>query len=109
VEGRGPFMRSGGWRCDPDHVMELLSFVAMERPRASMQSGAAREVKVWRAIRAFDFGPVRGQYGPAWWREKGRRYRDEERDQSGTETYAAVRLQIENGWRRADFLRAASG
>jgi len=115
IEGRGPFYEKAGALRDvvQNHVMELLSFVAMEPPSSFDADAVRREkVKVWRAIPPIPvLNTVRGQYGPGL--VDGQRvagYRDEERvnPESGTETYAAVRLEIEN-WRWAGvpfYLRA---
>jgi glucose-6-phosphate 1-dehydrogenase len=115
VEGRGPFYEKAGALRDviQNHVMELLSFVAMEPPSSFDAEAVRREkVKVWRAIPTIPIlNAVRGQYGPGV--VEGKKvvgYRDEERvnPESGTETYAAVRLEIEN-WRWAGvpiYLRA---
>jgi glucose-6-phosphate 1-dehydrogenase len=115
VEGRGPFYEKAGALRDvvQNHVMELLSFVAMEPPSSFEAESVRREkLKVWQAIPTIPIlNTVRGQYGPGV--INGQRvagYRDEERvdPESGTETYAAVRLQIEN-WRWAGvpfYLRA---
>jgi glucose-6-phosphate 1-dehydrogenase len=115
VEGRGPFYEKAGALRDvvQNHVMELLSFVAMEPPASFEAESVRREkLKVWQAIPPIPvLNTVRGQYGPGV--IEGQRvigYRDEERvnPESGTETYAAVRLQIEN-WRWAGvpfYLRA---
>ena len=107
IEGRGPFYEQAGALRDvlQNHVMEVLSFVAMEPPD-SFEADAVRteKLKVWRAI---DPIPVedtaRGQYGPG--EVEGQKvigYRQEDRvnPQSTTETYAAMKLQIEN-WRWA--------
>jgi len=115
VEGRGPFYEKAGALRDvvQNHMMELLSFVAMEPP-SSFDSDAVRreKVKAWRAIPPVPIlNAVRGQYGPGI--VEGQHvagYRDEERvsPNSGTETYAALRLEIEN-WRWAGvpfYLRA---
>jgi glucose-6-phosphate 1-dehydrogenase len=115
VEGRGPFYEKAGALRDvvQNHVMELLSFVTMEPP-SSFESESVRQekLKVWKAIPPIPIlNTVRGQYGPGL--VDGKRvvgYRDEERvnPESGTETYAAVRLEIEN-WRWAGvpfYLRA---
>ena len=115
VEGRGPFYEKAGALRDviQNHVMELLSFVAMEPP-SSFDAEAVRseKVKAWRAIPNIPItNSVRGQYGPGV--IDGKKvigYRDEDRvnPESGTETYAAVRLEIEN-WRWAGvpfYLRA---
>jgi glucose-6-phosphate 1-dehydrogenase len=115
VEGRGPFYEKAGALRDvvQNHMMELLSFVAMEPP-SSFDSDAVRreKVKAWRAIPPVPIlNAVRGQYGPGL--IDGQHvagYRDEDRvnPNSGTETYAALRLEIEN-WRWAGvpfYLRA---
>jgi glucose-6-phosphate 1-dehydrogenase len=115
VEGRGPFYEKAGALRDvvQNHVMELLSFVAMEPP-SSFEAESVRQekLKVWKSIPPIPIlSAVRGQYGPGL--VKGDHvvgYRDEERvdPESGTETYAALRLGIEN-WRWAGvpfYLRA---
>jgi len=115
VEGRGPFYEKAGALRDvvQNHMMELLSFVAMEPPSSFDAEAVRREkVKVWRAIPPVPIlNAVRGQYGPGI--VDGQHvvgYRDEDRvnPNSGTETYAALRLEIEN-WRWAGvpfYLRA---
>ena len=115
IEGRGPFYEKAGALRDvvQNHMMELLSFVAMEPPSSFDADAVRREkVKVWRAIPPIPIlNTVRGQYGPGI--VDGQHvagYRDEERvnPESGTETYAAVRLEVEN-WRWAGvpfYLRA---
>jgi glucose-6-phosphate 1-dehydrogenase len=115
VEGRGPFYEKAGALRDvvQNHVMELLSFVAMEPPSSFEAESVRREkLKVWQAIPPIPIlNTVRGQYGPGVVEgQKVPGYRDEERvdPESGTETYAAVRLEIEN-WRWAGvpfYLRA---
>jgi glucose-6-phosphate 1-dehydrogenase len=115
VEGRGPFYEKAGALRDvvQNHMMELLSFVAMEPPPSFHAESVRREkLKVWQAIPSIPIlNAVRGQYGPGI--VDGKRvpgYREEERvdPESGTETFAAVRLEIEN-WRWAGvpfYLRA---
>ena len=115
VEGRGPFYEKAGALRDvvQNHMMELLSFVALEPPSSFEADSVRREkLKVWRAIPSIPIlNTVRGQYGPGI--VEGQRvagYRDEERvnPESGTETYAAMRLEVEN-WRWAGvpfYLRA---
>jgi glucose-6-phosphate 1-dehydrogenase len=115
VEGRGPFYEKAGALRDvvQNHVMELLSFVTMEPPSSFDAEAVRREkVKVWRAIPPIPIlNAVRGQYGPGVMNgEHVVGYRDEERvnPESSTETYAAVKLEIEN-WRWAGvpfYLRA---
>jgi glucose-6-phosphate 1-dehydrogenase len=107
IEGRGPFYESAGALRDvlQNHVMEVLSFVAMEPPD-SFESEAVRteKLKVWRAIEPIPVeDTVRGQYGPGQvGDEKAIGYRQEDRvnPESTTETFAAMKLQIEN-WRWA--------
>ena len=115
VEGRGPFYEKAGALRDvvQNHMMELLSFVTMEPPTSFEAESVRREkLKVWQAIPSVPIlNAVRGQYGPGL--VEGQHvvgYRDEQRvdPESGTETYAAVRLEIEN-WRWAGvpfYLRA---
>jgi glucose-6-phosphate 1-dehydrogenase len=115
IEGRGPFYEKAGALRDvvQNHMMELLSFVTMEPPSSFEAESVRREkLKVWQAIPPIPIlNAVRGQYGPGV--INGQRvvgYRDEERvnPESGTETYAALRLEIEN-WRWAGvpiYLRA---
>ncbi len=109
VEGRGKYYDSAGVLRDmmQNHMFQLMALLAMEPP-SSLGAEAVRneKVKVFEAIRPFtpeevDAHAVRGQYGG---------YRDEPdvaRD-SMTETFAALKLQI-NNWRWADvpfFLRS---
>ena len=115
IEGRGPFYEKAGALRDvlQNHMMELLSFVAMEPP-VSFEAASVRgeKVKVWRAIKPISIeNTVRGQY--ALGMEDGQQvqgYREEDRvdPESTTETYAALKLEIEN-WRWAGvpfYLRA---
>jgi glucose-6-phosphate 1-dehydrogenase len=107
IEGRGPFYESAGALRDvvQNHVMELLSFVTMEPP-VSFEAAAVRaeKIKVWRAITPIHpSDTVRGQYGPGIVDGKpviGYRQEDRVHPRSQTETYAALRLEIEN-WRWA--------
>jgi glucose-6-phosphate 1-dehydrogenase len=107
IEGRGPFYETAGALRDvvQNHVMELLSFVAMEPP-ISFDATAVRneKVKVWKAIQPIHpADTVRGQYGPGIVDGKqvvGYRQEDRVHPRSQTETYAALRLEIEN-WRWA--------
>jgi glucose-6-phosphate 1-dehydrogenase len=115
IEGRGPFYEKAGALRDvmQNHVMELLSFVAMEPP-VSFEASAVRaeKIKVFRAIKPIHFADtVRGQYGPGMVEGKpvaGYREEDRVHPRSQTETYAALRVEIEN-WRWAGvpiYLRA---
>jgi glucose-6-phosphate 1-dehydrogenase len=115
VEGRGPFYEKAGALRDvvQNHMMELLSLVALEPPSSFESESVRREkLKVWQAIPPIPIlHSVRGQYGPGIVAgEHVIGYRDEERvsPDSGTETFAALRLEIEN-WRWAGvpfYLRA---
>ena len=107
IEGRGPFYEKAGALRDviQNHVMQLLSFVAMEPPVSFEASSVrAEKLKVFLGIRPIHIADtVRGQYGAGIVDGKpvvG--YRDEDRvhPRSQTETYAALRLEIEN-WRWA--------
>jgi glucose-6-phosphate 1-dehydrogenase len=107
IEGRGPFYETAGALRDvvQNHVMELLSFVAMEPP-VSFAADAVRaeKIKVWKAVQPIHpADTVRGQYGPGVVDGKpvvGYRQEDRVHPRSQTETYAALRLEIEN-WRWA--------
>src|SRR6202789_881939 len=107
IEGRGPFYERAGALRDvvQNHVMQLLSFVAMEPP-VSFEAAAVRaeKVKVWRSIQPIHpADTVRGQYGPGVIDGKpvvGYRQEDPVHPRWKTETYAALRLEIEN-WRWA--------
>ncbi len=116
IEGRGPFYEAAGALRDvlQNHVMEVLSFVAMEPPD-SFESSAVRveKLKVWKAIEAIPVeNTARGQYGPGTVDgEQVKGYREEDRvnPESQTETFAAIKLEIEN-WRWAGvpfYIRAA--
>jgi glucose-6-phosphate 1-dehydrogenase len=115
IEGRGPFYEKAGALRDvmQNHIMELLSFVCMEPPVSFEAESVRREkVKVWRAIRPIPMeDTVRGQYGSGTVDgEQVKGYRQEDRvdPNSRTETFAAVKLEIEN-WRWAGvpfYLRA---
>ena len=115
IEGRGPFYEKAGALRDviQNHVMELLSFVALEPP-VSFEADAMRreKVKVWRSVQPIHImDAVRGQYGPGKVDGKDvKGYRQEDRvdPNSSTETYAALKVGIEN-WRWAGvpfYLRA---
>jgi glucose-6-phosphate 1-dehydrogenase len=107
IEGRGPFYEKAGALRDviQNHVMQLLSFVAMEPPTSfAAQAVRTEKLKVFRAIRPIHFADtVRGQYGPGIVEGKpvpGYREEDRVHPRSQTETFAALRLEIEN-WRWA--------
>ncbi|MGI4756706.1 MAG: glucose-6-phosphate dehydrogenase [Janthinobacterium lividum] len=116
IEGRGPFYETAGALRDvlQNHVMEVLSFVAMEPPD-SFEAAAVRveKLKVWKAIEPIPVeDTARGQYGPGTvdgQQVKGYREEDRVNPESQTETYAAMKLSIDN-WRWAGvpfYIRAA--
>jgi glucose-6-phosphate 1-dehydrogenase len=115
IEGRGPFYEKAGTLRDvvQNHVMELLSFVAMEPPGSFEADAMRREkIKVWRALKEVQLEDiVRGQYEPGIVKGKpvvGYRQEDRVNPQSVTETYTALKLEVEN-WRWAGvpfYLRA---
>jgi glucose-6-phosphate 1-dehydrogenase len=112
VEGRGSYYEEAGALRDmvQNHMFQLLAFTAMEPP-ISFAADAVRDerVKVLSAIRPLSHEDVlhytvRGQYGEGQVEGVHRpAYRAEESvsPSSNTETYAAVRLFIDN-WRWAD-------
>jgi len=111
LEGRGLYYEESGALRDmmQNHMLQLLSLVAMEPP-ASFDAGAVRDekVKLLHAIRPFDARTavehvVRGQYMAG--RVGGKPvpgYREESgvAPDSQTETYVACKLLIDN-WRWA--------
>lgn len=112
VENRGAYYEEAGLTRDmiQNHVLSLLSLVAMEPP-ALFDATAVRDEKskLMRAIRPIALDrlsefAVRGQYVEGWPNgEKQVAYRAEPKvsPQSTTETYAALKLYIDN-WRWAD-------
>jgi len=111
VEGRGSYYEEAGALRDmiQNHILQLLCLVAMEPP-VTFDADPVRDekAKVMRAIRPIapaevEQVAVRGQYGPGF--VDGRRvlgYREEKgvSASSITETYAALRLEVDN-WRWA--------
>jgi len=109
VEGRGSYYEESGALRDmvQNHLMQLLALVAMEPP-ASFDARSVRheKAKVVRAVRPFAPGEIgrfalRGQYGPgavAGGRVPGYREEDGVAPDSRTETFAALRLLVDN-WR----------
>ncbi|MCJ7711031.1 MAG: glucose-6-phosphate dehydrogenase, partial [Chloroflexi bacterium] len=109
IESRGAFYEETGASRDflQNHLLQLLSLVAMEPP-ATFEADALRDEKV-KVIRAVGrLTPeqarrdvVRGQYGPGWVAAKpvpGYRAEPEVDPASETETYIAARLTIDD-WR----------
>jgi glucose-6-phosphate 1-dehydrogenase len=103
----GYYERAGALRdVLQNHALQLLSLVAMEPP-ASFEADVVRDekAKALRAVRAPDPArdAVRGQYTAGWiGGERVPGYRDEEDVpfDSRTDTYAALRLEVDN-WRWA--------
>jgi glucose-6-phosphate 1-dehydrogenase len=112
VELRGGYYDNAGALRDmiQNHVMNLLALVAMEPPvAADADSIRDEKFKVLRAIRPIDRARVtlesaRGQYDAGSIAGKpvpGYREEPDVRPDSNTETFAAVKLLIDN-WRWAD-------
>ena len=104
VESRGRFYEKTGALRDmvPNHVFQLLAMVAMEPP-AGFDAKAVRNRKsdVFAAMRTVaPEDAVRGQYGPGPNGVAGYRQEKDVAPDSGTETYVAMRLAIDN-WRWA--------
>ena len=96
VEDRGSFYDPVGAVRDvvQNHLLQVLALVAMEPPSGDADAIPRRRADVFRAMPAADpASAVRGQYAG---------YRDVEgvRPDSDTETFVALRLEIEN-WRWA--------
>jgi glucose-6-phosphate 1-dehydrogenase len=112
VGARGSYYEGTGALRDmvQNHMMQLLSLVAMEPPIAfNGRSVRNEKVKVLHAIRPLGAGEVRvatarGQYGPGWISgEEVAAYRQEPgvKGKSRTETFVAMRLFVDS-WRWAD-------
>ncbi|CAN5790728.1 glucose-6-phosphate dehydrogenase [soil metagenome] len=112
VEGRGGYYDKAGALRDmiPNHIFQLVTLTAMEPP-VSFEADAVRneQTKILHAIQQYSpedvlHNVVRGQYGEGVIdKKKVPAYRAEENvdPNSNTETYAALKLQIDN-WRWAD-------
>lgn len=90
-----------------NHLMQLLCLTAMEPPGAfAADEVRNRKVDVLHAVRLSEDGDVhkyavRGQYGEGWiGREEVQGYRQESNvaEDSSTETFAALKLHVDN-WR----------
>jgi glucose-6-phosphate 1-dehydrogenase len=112
VGHRGSYYEQAGALRDmiQNHLMQILSLIAMEPPVAfTADEIRARKLDVLRAIRPIPTdqlsrNAVRGQYGPGWLEgERVPGYRSEAGvdPSSATETFAAVKLFIDN-WRWQD-------
>ena len=96
VEDRGPFYDPVGALRDvvQNHLLQVLALVGMEPPSGDADAIPRRRVDVFRAMPEADPSTVvRGQYA-------GYREIDGVRPDSDTETFVALRLEIEN-WRWA--------
>jgi glucose-6-phosphate 1-dehydrogenase len=113
VEQRAAFYETAGATRDmiQSHVLQLTSFVAMEPPAAFDATAVRNEkIKVLQSIRPFtpesiEADVVRGQYGPGSLQGNSSLlagYRNEPgvSKTSNTETFVALKLQIDN-WRWA--------
>ncbi|PWB54658.1 MAG: glucose-6-phosphate dehydrogenase [Anaerolineales bacterium] len=112
VEHRGGYYDHSGALRDmiQNHLLQILSLVAMEPPAAfTADEIRARKVDVLRAIRPIPIDELhqfasRGQYGPGWIegeRVDGYHNEPDVDPQSNTETFAALKLFIDN-WRWQD-------
>ena len=112
VELRGGYYDSAGALRDmiPNHILQLVTLTAMEPP-VSFEANSVRDeqAKILQAIQHFSpedvlHCAVRGQYGEGTIdKKKVAAYRDEPNVApfSNTETFAALKLRIDN-WRWAD-------
>lgn len=112
VENRGGYYEQAGAFRDmiQNHMLQLLTMVAMEPP-AALDATAVRDekTKVVRAMRPIaaeqvDQISVRGQYGEGsvgGVRVNGYRQENNVSPESNTDTYAAVKFFVDN-WRWAD-------
>ncbi|HEY0334657.1 MAG TPA: glucose-6-phosphate dehydrogenase, partial [Stenotrophomonas sp.] len=107
VEGRGRFYDPTGCLRDmvPNHLFQLLAMIAMEPPAAftteAMQRRRAEVIEAVRPLKPSDV--VRGQYAAgATNRVAVAGYREEDTvpEDSNTETYVAMKLQVDT-WRWA--------
>jgi glucose-6-phosphate 1-dehydrogenase len=113
VEQRAAFYETAGATRDmiQSHVLQLTSLVAMEPP-AAFDANAVRneKIKVLQSIRPFTpesikTDIVRGQYGPGTEPQKSSVFNGYQQEpgvakNSGTETFVAAKVQIDN-WRWA--------
>ncbi len=112
VEHRGSYYDQSGALRDmiQNHLLQILSLVAMEPPIAfNADEIRARKVDVLRAIRPIPVDDLswyasRGQYGSGWLEGEhvpGYRYESDINPSSSTETFAALKLFVDN-WRWQD-------
>ncbi len=111
IEGRGPFYEKAGVSRDilQNHMMEMLEFVAMDKPASNdAKDVVAEKVKLLKAIKPLtEENTVRGQYGSGTvGGQPAKPYRGEDRvnPESVTETFAAVKLEIDTPrWKGVPF------
>ena len=102
VEGRGPYYEQSGALRDmvQNHMLQLLSLVAMEPPvDLNTESVRDEKVKILRSLQIDPKAVVRGQYGEGT--KDGKHlpaYRQEERvdKESQVETFLSLKAHIEN-------------
>ncbi|HXG85079.1 MAG TPA: glucose-6-phosphate dehydrogenase [Pyrinomonadaceae bacterium] len=112
VEQRGGYYDSAGALRDmiPNHIFQLITLMAMEPP-VSFEANAVRDeqAKILQAVQPFTpedvlHNAVRGQYGAGQINDKkvvGYREEQSVAPASNTETYAALKISIDN-WRWAN-------
>ncbi len=112
IEQRGGYYDAAGALRDmiPNHIFQLVTLTAMEPP-VSFEANSVRDeqAKILQAIQPFSpedvlYCAVRGQYADGKIdNKKAAGYRSEEKvaPDSNTETFAALKLSIDN-WRWAD-------
>lgn len=116
VENRGEYYERTGALRDmvQNHMLQLLSLVAMEPPSdLSSESVRDEKVRVLRSLVRWDdrqdvqTNVVRGQYGPGTLKDKsvpGYRSEPEVHPDSNTETFVAMRAFVDNErWRGVPF------
>jgi glucose-6-phosphate 1-dehydrogenase len=105
VQGRGGYYDSSGVLRDmmQNHMFQMLAYLCMEPP-ASFTSEAIRneKSKLLESVRVYTpeevpANAVRGQYGPSA-DKPGYRQEKDVNPQSSTETFAALKLHVDN-WR----------
>ena len=111
VQGRGGYYDSSGVLRDmiQNHMFQMLSYLCMEPP-GSFEADSIRneKAKLLESVRVYKpeevpHYVVRGQYGPSFHangdlKQPGYRQEKDVSPTSGTETFAAIKLQIDN-WR----------
>jgi glucose-6-phosphate 1-dehydrogenase len=105
IESRASYYEKSGALRDmvPNHLFQLLTLVGMEAPN-SFDSEAVRDEKV-KALQSIRLDKaIRGQYGPGvveGKEAKGYRHEEGVKPNSATDTFAALKLYVDN-WRWAE-------